>query len=441
MNRPTLALSLAVLALGAVGEGDPRDVAVPRAGLLPPGARSFLARREAAVYALASRDGDIVGRTVDGAGFTLRGSARGPGCVRLFVAVGDGRWVCGDDGVLRPEVMIPRPYAVPRTADALPWGYAFTTEDGTRVFPSAAAALAGEGSVAETWEAHWAFAVRSVVERGNGRALETLDGRWLRRGDVFRAEPSGYTGGTFAELSAGGTVPFGWVVSPSGARTWRSPEAGAHAAPGDEGEGRLARLTPVRLLASRRAGGSEWARVDGGLWVSAASLRVFTPEGAPAEVDVAAHERWIDVDLGQQVLAAYEGAVPVYATLVSTGGPGAETRPGVWRIWGKYAVRTMDNTENGSRTGHYRLGDVPYVQFFDQDRGLHGVYWHEDFGNPRSHGCVNLAPRDAAWLFGWTTPSLPDGWQSVATAVTAVTGTVGDRGTVVRVRGVTPARE
>ena len=66
--------------------------------------------------------------------------------------------------------------------------------------------------------------------------------------------------------------------------------------------------------------------------------------------------------------------------------------------------------DNAAR--YYRMEDVPYVQYFTKGFGLHGAFWHRSFGHVRSHGCVNLAPLDAAWLFGWTTPEVPDEWHS-----------------------------
>jgi hypothetical protein len=56
---------------------------------------------------------------------------------------------------------------------------------------------------------------------------------------------------------------------------------------------------------------------------------------------------------------------------------------------------------------------VPDVLYFREDQGFHGTFWHDAFGTPVSHGCVNLAPADAAWLFAWAPPRLPDGWHAV----------------------------
>jgi lipoprotein-anchoring transpeptidase ErfK/SrfK len=58
----------------------------------------------------------------------------------------------------------------------------------------------------------------------------------------------------------------------------------------------------------------------------------------------------------------------------------------------------------------FELRGVPYVQYFTQGYALHAAYWHNDFGRPRSHGCINLSPRDAQWLFEWTDPPVPSAW-------------------------------
>ncbi|MBI5515276.1 MAG: L,D-transpeptidase [Deltaproteobacteria bacterium] len=160
----------------------------------------------------------------------------------------------------------------------------------------------------------------------------------------------------------------------------------------------------------RGRGWEALARVGEGRWVRASGLRVVLPQPPPPEVNVARRERWVDVDLTTQTLVAYEGADPVYATLVSTGLEDSPTEPGIFRVWEKHTTRTMDDAPGSSPARHMRYGDVPWVQFFDGSRALHGAYWHDHFGVAVSHGCVNLAPADARWLFLWTTPEVPAGW-------------------------------
>lgn len=173
-----------------------------------------------------------------------------------------------------------------------------------------------------------------------------------------------------------------------------------------------------------------YVRVGDGEWMLARDLA--RPHTAPPPAEVTRPgERWIDVELATQTLVAYEGDRPVYATLVSTGrgpvGTDAATPPGVHRIWVKIQASDMDNVERDDLDAHYSLEDVPYVQFFDKAVALHGTYWHRDFGHTKSHGCVNLAPLDARWLFDFTGPHLPAGWAAAYPVPT-------DPGTAVRVR-------
>jgi len=108
----------------------------------------------------------------------------------------------------------------------------------------------------------------------------------------------------------------------------------------------------------------------------------------------AAAGRWIDVDLSAQRLVAYEDNRAVFSTLVSTGLPRTPTVQGRFKIYIKLRSTTM--TGPG-----YRLPGVPYTMYFYGGYGLHGTYWHNNFGHPMSHGCVNLRTADAQWLFNW----------------------------------------
>lgn len=136
-------------------------------------------------------------------------------------------------------------------------------------------------------------------------------------------------------------------------------------------------------------------------------------------------EKWIDVNITKQVLVAYEGEKPVYATIVSTGEAGLDshegttaTKKGIFRIHTKYVTTTMDSDTAGEE---FELRDVPYVQYFEDGYALHGAYWHDRFGQPKSHGCINLAPEDARRLFFWTEPQVPPGWHGAARALTGTT--------------------
>jgi lipoprotein-anchoring transpeptidase ErfK/SrfK len=122
-----------------------------------------------------------------------------------------------------------------------------------------------------------------------------------------------------------------------------------------------------------------------------------TSEYVPPKPPVVASgngSRWIDVDLTNQMVYAYEGDVVVNSFVVSTGVARTPTVTGNYKIYVKVRVQDM-------RGPGYHLKDVPYVMFFYGDYGLHGTYWHNNFGTPMSRGCVNLTTDDAAWLFNW----------------------------------------
>jgi lipoprotein-anchoring transpeptidase ErfK/SrfK len=104
--------------------------------------------------------------------------------------------------------------------------------------------------------------------------------------------------------------------------------------------------------------------------------------------------RWIDVNLSQQMVYAYEGDTVVNSFVVSTGVAGTPT------VTGRYKIYVKNRMQDMSGPGYY-LRDVPWVMFFYGDYGLHGTYWHNNFGVPMSRGCVNLTIDDAAWLFSW----------------------------------------
>ncbi len=104
--------------------------------------------------------------------------------------------------------------------------------------------------------------------------------------------------------------------------------------------------------------------------------------------------RWIDVNLSEQRVYAYEGDVIVNSFIVSTGTARTPTVTGKFKIWIKLKSTTM------SGPGYY-LTNVPYAMYFYKGYGLHGTYWHNNFGTPMSHGCVNLTTADAGWLYNW----------------------------------------
>ena len=118
-------------------------------------------------------------------------------------------------------------------------------------------------------------------------------------------------------------------------------------------------------------------------------------------------EKWIEIDLSDQRLYAWEGEKLIYEFPVSTG-LWASTPEGEFEIWIKLRYTLMAGGKKELGT-YYYLPNVPYVMYFHGGYGIHGAYWHNNFGQPMSHGCVNMAIDDAGKIYGWAHPRTESG--------------------------------
>ena len=175
----------------------------------------------------------------------------------------------------------------------------------------------------------------------------------------------------------------------------------------------------ILRLAQDKDGQTWYAIADGnggGLgFVRAEHLRPLVPEDfAPISPDVPLDRKYIEVNLKAQTMTAYEYDEPVFTARVATGGQYRTpqgirnffTIPGDHRIFRKIAGTRMTGGTRGY--DYYDLPGVSWSSFFTSSGiAFHGTYWHNDYGRPRSHGCVNLLPAQAHWVFRWTMPAYP----------------------------------
>ncbi len=341
---------------------------------------------------------------------------RGMGCSSWY-RVGPAQYVCEE--LVSPSADAPHGDAVPMVPEGelLPRRYAFVAADGTWAYSRPSDYFVDE--MVESLGRGFGLAVTEQHREQGVTFFRSLGGVWVPS-DVLRfARGSLFEGVEITDAH----LDIAWVTRPNvELRAWNGRAPGRLIR-------RLGRRDVVHVIEDVGRG---LVRTTEGV-VRARDLIRTTSDVVPTEVHVdetGAGDRWIDVDLTTQTLVAYEGSRPVFATLVSTGrsGPGHETPLGVHRIWVKLAEDTMDDLDRTDQESNYAIEAVPWVQYFSEGIGLHAAFWHDDFGNPRSHGCVNLSPRDARRLFAWTTPDLPPGWDAILTTETQL-------GTVVRVRG------
>ena len=420
---------------------EPGDVPVPSwvTSVVP---RAATSREDPALYSRPGGTLERRGSARSGVPLPLFAAARGAGCQGRWYMVGPLAWICSDVAELSDADPSPPPPLAPRP-DGLPYRYAFAGREGAYGYLDPARADEDAPEI----ELEPGFGVALVEERSvRGETWgRTKRGRWIALRELAVARPIAFHG---EELD--GKLDVAWVL-PERASVFASAESGAGRATGTK-----VHFEAVRVLSEKPTTHGLMLEIAGG-WMRAKDLGRPHAAEPPAEIaspaasheatneaaHAATHERWIDVELASQTLTAYEGTRPVFATLVSTGigpqGSPLATPVGTHRIWVKLATSTMDNVDdedvastttirgNDEDAHRYSIEDVPWVQFFAKGVALHAAFWHRDFGHIHSHGCVNLAPLDAARLFTFTSPHLPSAWSASLPSVV-------EPGTIVRVR-------
>lgn len=274
----------------------------------------------------------------------------------------------------------------------------------------------GDGLVALRMVRGFYIAIDKEIKGSAGRYYRTTSGLLAPKDHVLLHKTN--TDFEGVRIGAPGErrhLPLAWVVN-TRAFSYRFEDDDAQKPPkrGD----RIDRFTIAQLTGKTRLSeGRLYSETDDGTWLRDLEITTTKP-GAPPP-DLAPGEKWIDVNLTTQSLVAFEGDKPVFATIVSTGrhddkDPTKDHRTvkGSFRIREKHISATMD--DDSAADGPYSIQDVPWIMYFEGSYALHGAFWHSAFGRERSHGCVNLQPIDANFVFGWTEPRVPEGWHGVA---------------------------
>jgi hypothetical protein len=228
---------------------------------------------------------------------------------------------------------------------------------------------------------------------------------YIRTEDAVPVEVSEFHG---VEITVQPERPFGWIVenvTPSNEPDGEPNEAYAE----------MTRFTFFEVYEAQI--GEEdwlWYEVGGGRWIRQTYVSLVDVNDRPEDVGV--NEYWVEVDLYEQTFAAYEGDRMVYAGLVSSGLNRWPTREGIFQVWSRYLQNKMSGAEG--EIDYYYIEDVPYIMYFDRlnEIALHGAFWHGRYGYKHSHGCVNMPPLDAEWVFYWSAEGPNDLWVWVHTS-------------------------
>jgi L,D-transpeptidase catalytic domain len=194
--------------------------------------------------------------------------------------------------------------------------------------------------------------------------------------------------------------PLAWIV-----RDWYYSDSPGVIPPAYTKDRIYHRADMVYVYATVLVKGKEWHMIGPDRWLAGEYISVLKIPKRPDGVT----GHWITLDLAEQTLLALDDDTPVFATLISAAYNGyGVTREGLFHIY----ARTRETIFRGppwKEVPDYVLNHVPDVMFFDRHIALHGAYWHDWFGVPRTHGCVNIPVGDEAWLWDWVSQTA-DQW-------------------------------
>jgi len=407
----------------------------------PEGTRSLELRRTVGVRFEPGNGAKRIGTVAVDTRVAWTRTRKGQGCTKPWIEIRPRGWVCGD--YVKPSTKVPFGREVPMLdrGEVVPGVYGKVTVPNSTTYvleKPKREPRRKRGPVTSPRDVDTPGPTlvegRPLVGSVNVRRYDELvvdgktywkisqkDPEYVLDRSIRKHRPSDFQGSRLAD-DTGYAVPIGFVWPR--VRGWQQAGTRSKALGGYPVRTLTVRTAVPILETSERKGKPLAYRIGPDEWISAADVRVFQP--APPPSLLLPHERWIDIDVDDQILVAYEGDLAVYATMVSSGAKDTPTDPGIYRMWLKQSEADMKGL-NGEDP--YSVATVPWTQFFSPEKelALHTAYWHDSFGNQRSHGCINLAPRDARWLYFWSDPQVPPGWTMAA-------GVVEAPGSIVRVR-------
>ncbi len=253
-----------------------------------------------------------------------------------------------------------------------------------------------------------------VETRSSRRFVRTVRGSYVKEAQLEETSGASFQG---VELDEETTLPIAWATRTAAPLERQVRADGSERMRGVEGATPWERQERVPWLRRERIGAHVYhvVQTPDGEERFLRAWFVGVAEAIDPPRSVGADDVWVHVDVSEQTLVMYRGARPFYATLVSSGLEGHDTPRGEFHIRRKFVSDTMANLGPDAGDDSYRIDDVPWTQYFDGSIALHGAFWHNRFGLQRSHGCVNLAPRDARYVFEHTAPEVPLGWHGVST--------------------------
>lgn len=263
----------------------------------------------------------------------------------------------------------------------LKYSYAQVTNSKARVYSTMADAEANTGNFGSLPK-YPAYVAYTTSRDSGGHMYYLTNYGWMKGEDLQGLTPSTFSG---ILLTREVTFRFGWVL----ANTESINSAGSIM--------RAYHRYQVIYEVPSSLPKAGYIAVGADEWLPASAVALVGP-AVPA--DAGAYTcRFIYVNLASQILSVYNDCKLVFATLISSGQQS-------WTFEGRFAilykVEYQSITPPAESTSEYYIEGVPYFMSYAGDFGFHAAYWHDSFGSPASHGCINLSPADGRWLYDWS---------------------------------------
>ncbi len=335
------------------------------------------------------------------------------GCKSRWFKIGPKQWVCSGwvQAHAEPPTRLDDQVALFRQG---PW--LLNKERRTPFYPSLRRLAKG----ATRWLRVLAgFQVRSYRFIGRRSFVHTATGGWVAASDTRPAPGTKLVG---VDLAQGGReLPFAFALTDK-AKLWK--KKGPDLAPSDQ---TLDRYAAVRIRQKVMVAGQCYLELLSGKLLACRDA-ALADQPPPPPVGIGPQDQWLDLDGKQKILYARKGASVVRVMLVSTG---RATPSGLFGVKEKWLFLTLYH-RYGKHA--YYLENVPFVIFFWKGFAFHEAYWHDGFGVTESHGCINLSPTDARWVFRFVRPDMPRGFVRIKGQEPGAVSIVRIRGTGRRVK-------
>jgi len=404
---------------------------------------------EAQVLARPYYGAPMIGTVVPGTRIAVRGETISKSThychSKRWLAMQPFGWLCADFGKPTTEPPTADPVLKLVPGERVPYKYVMVGSTEPLPMWTSLEALKEGAEPERQLQKNDSIAVEKTVRHDGQTYYQSAEGKILPvRGTYSMEHTSQWHGIVIDEKMH---LPFGWIL-PDTVKLQASPEQPAAV-------GTLPRRTRVDILAEQTIKGKRYVQIrlapppptpfplasaplpepvappppaapppakkgaatavppplpapDATFWVP--SWAVNEVRKVPRPPGTGDNPQWFDADLGEQVLVLYQNDRPVYATLISSGRNNA-TPLGNYPVWARVAAITMKSQPYDDKP--YFVNMVPWSTFFQAHNAIHGAYWHDRFGSVKSHGCINVAPLDARYVFESLQPGLPPGWTSV----------------------------